>query len=244
MKFLLDSVRRVSKEGALLLPKYDFVYAFLDVADFHNWQCGEREDSIVPVEYAAFKPGHLTPQCVPVGSVEFCLEWYRQMGVASVQPLNIPAYLDAFVKRQVIRTDKLVYNGRKYFGKSMDTIKSDTTGWYYEYDGATPMFFTEAVNDISSEWRMFVCNGEVRGIKCYAGSPLITPDMGYCREIVDAVQEQRILRAYTLDLMVQQSGNTDILELHDFFACGLYGFSDPTTLRQMALLTQRRLLGI
>ena len=72
----------------------------------------------------------------------------------------------------------------------------------------------------------------------------VKPDMGYCREIVDAVQEQRILRAYTLDLMVQQSGNTDILELHDFFACGLYGFSDPTTLRQMALLAQRRLLGI
>ena len=31
--------------------------------------------------------------------------------------------------------------------------------------------------------------------------------------------------------------------LHDFFACGLYGFSDPAAIRKMAILTQRRLLG-
>ena len=52
-----------------------------------------------------------------------------------------------------------------------------------------------------------------------------------------------LAQAYTLDVAVKEDGDTDILELHDFFACGLYGFSDPTALRKMSILTQRKLLG-
>lgn len=52
-----------------------------------------------------------------------------------------------------------------------------------------------------------------------------------------------LAQAYTLDVAVKEDGDADILELHDFFACGLYGFADPTALRKMTLLTQQKFLS-
>ena len=240
MKFLLESTKRIDGTKTLLLPKYDFVYSFIDAVDFHNWQCEEEIDAAIFLE--SFSPEHLKTNCIPVGSVEFCLDWYRQMGVPSVAPLNIPEFLDPLVKRWIFRGN-FTASGTKCFGKSMTTIKSDMNGWYTEYHGCEPMQFTKEVKNICSEWRLFICDGEILGMKCYAGQAYLPPDTRYCNAVVDAVDKHSGLRAYTLDVMVLTDGTTDILELHDFFACGLYGFSNLTALRKMSILTQRKLLG-
>ena len=156
MNFLLDSGRRTSKNGAMLLPKYDFVYAFLDVVDFHNWKSEKNEDCVTFVEHADFQPEHLTSQCIPIGGIEFCSEWYRQMGIRCILPLNIPDCLDSLVRRPIIRTNNLQWNGNRYFGKSMSEIKSDKNGWYMEYHERAPMLFTQEVENISSEMA-FLC---------------------------------------------------------------------------------------
>lgn len=237
MRFLLESV----KGPAGLFPRYDFVYPFIEAVRFHNWQCGEEMDEAVFLECP--KSGYLATNCIPVGSVEFCLDWYRRMGVYTVPPLNIPECLDPLVRRRVLRTNDLKEDGTKYFGKSMTVIKSGKNGWYTEYHDNEPMLFTNEIKNICSEWRLFVCDGEILGLKCYMGQEFTPPDKKYCEAVVDAVSKNDRLRAYTLDVLVLENGDTDILELHDFFACGLYGFSDPAAIRKMAILTQRRLLG-
>lgn len=240
MRFLLQSTRRLNGDKTLLLPKYDFVYSFIEVADFHNWQCGKEMDEAVFLEHP--KSGYLATNCIPIGSMEFCLDWYRQMGVYCIPPLNIPQFLDPLVKRRIFR-GTFTASGTRYFGKPLTTIKSDRNGWYTKYHGSEAMQFTSEVKNICSEWRLFVCDGEILGLKCYAGQAFLPPDMEYCKEVVDAVDKNGGLRAYTLDMMVLAYGATDILELHDFFACGLYGFANPVALRKMAILTQRKLLG-
>ena len=125
----------------------------------------------------------------------------------------------------------------------MTVIKSEKNGWYTDYHGSEPMLFANEVKNICSEWRLFVCDGEILGLKCYAGQAFVPPDKKYCETVVNAVDKNGGFRAYTLDDLVLDNGDTDILELHDFFACGLYGFSDPAAIRKMAILTQRRLLG-
>lgn len=234
-------MKRMDDGKTLLLPKYDFVYSFIDVVDFHNWQCGEDMDTAIFLEN--FSPEHLKTNCIPIGSVEFCLEWYRKMGVASVTPLNIPSILDPLVKRKILRTNELTPDGFKYFGKSMTTIKSSNNGWYRHYQGKEPMMFTREVKNICSEWRAFVCDGEITGMKCYTRFPFSLPNIKYCNTVVSKIEKECNIRSYTLDLMVLEDGTTDILELHDFFACGLYGFSNPAALRKMSILTQRKLLG-
>ena len=236
MRFLLECI----KGPAGLLPRYDYVYAFIEAVRFHNWQCGEDMDEAVFLECP--KSEYLSTNCIPVGSVEFCLDWYRRMGVYAIPPLNIPDFLDPLVKRRIFR-GSFTAEGIRCFGKSRTAIKSDLNGWYTEYHGDEPMQFTGEVKDIRSEWRLFVCDGEILGLKCYAGQAFLPPDMEYCKSVVDAVDRNGGLRAYALDVMVLGNGDTDILELHDFFACGLYGFSDPVAIRKMAILTQRKLLG-
>lgn len=238
MKFLVEA----HKVFGHLVPAHDFGYSYLEVADYHNWTTQSRCDDVLFLENTQFPQEYLTKDCIPVGSLDFCLAWYRQMGCAPILPLNIPQFLDPFIKRDIIRTQDLANTGRQYFGKSMQKFKSDKNGLYTEYHGTVPMLFTEYVQDICSEWRVFVCNGLVEGLRCYSGTPLAVPDMGYCDSIVRAV-DANWLKSYTADLMVRKSGVTDVVELHDFFACGLYGFSDPVALRRMAILTQRKLLG-
>ena len=241
MKFLLESTKRIDGTKTLLLPKYDFVYSLIEAVDFHNWQCEEEIDTAIFLE--SFSPEHLKTNCIPVGSVEFCLDWYRQMGVPSVSPLNIPECLDPLVKRKIVRTNSLNPDGFKYFGKSMKTIKSSKNGWYERYHGEEQLIFTKEVKGVRSEWRAFVCDGEIMGMKCYIGSPFAPPDIKYCNSVIEAMEKKENIRSYTLDLMVLEDGITDVLELHDFFACGIYGFSNLTALRKMSILTQRKLLG-
>lgn len=243
MKFLLESTKRTTQNSTVMLPKNDFVYSFVEVVDYHNWQAGKENDQVEFVIAESFSKDQLTQSCVPVGSVQLCLEWYRQMGVQAIRPLNIPEELDSLSKHSIIRTDNLPYSGRRYFGKVIDHIKSEKNGWYTEYHGDEKMFFAEEVAGVCSEWRIFVCDGIIQGMKCYSGYPFIAPDMVYCNRVIKAVEKSKVARAYTLDLIVQGNGSTDILELHDFFACGLYGFSDPIAIRRMAILTQGKLLG-
>lgn len=39
--------------------------------------------------------------------------------------------------------------------------------------------------------------------------------------------------AYTLDVAITDKGDTVVLEVHDFFSCGLYGFNDYRKLPYM-----------
>lgn len=90
MQYLLESVKLMDRDAIRLIPKYDFVYAFLDVADFHNWQSGQNTDPVTFVEDTDFKLEHLHLCCIPIGGVEFCLKWYHELGCAPIHPLNIP----------------------------------------------------------------------------------------------------------------------------------------------------------
>lgn len=238
MKFLIEA----HEVFGHLVPAHDFGYSYLEVADYHNWTTQSRCDDVLFLENTQFPQECLTKDCIPVGSLDFCLAWYRQMGVYSIPPLNIPEFLEPLVKRWIFRGNFTATEGR-CFGKSMITIKSDRNGWYTEYHDSEPMQFTNEVKNICSEWRLFVCNGKILGMKCYTGQAYSPPDIGYCNAVVDVVYKHGGLRAYTLDVMVLKDGVTDILELHDFFACGLYGFSDPIAIRRMAILTQEKMLG-
>lgn len=238
MRFLIEA----RKAFGYPVPAYDFGYSFLEVADYHNLAAHEQIDDVLLLEGTNFPSGCLTKNNLPVGSVEFCLAWYTQMKSSPIHPLNIPQFLDPLVKRHIFR-GTFTASGTRCFGKSLATIKSDRNGWYTEYHGSEPMQFTNEVKNICSEWRLFVCDGKILGMKCYTGQAYFPPDIGYCNAVVDAVYKHGGLRAYTLDVMVLANGVTDILELHDFFACGLCGFADPVALRKMAILTQRKLLG-
>ena len=85
---------------------------------------------------------------------------------------------------------------------------------------------SRVVPDIVSEWRVFIdkkdMRGPVIGCECYSGDPIAFPNANRIRQFIDTYTLSPEI--YTLDVMVDKSGNTWVVECHEFFSCGLYGF--------------------
>lgn len=235
MKFMIEARSAFDFD----IPAQDFGYTAIEAALFHNWRCGAKVDSVLLCRESSISAEMLQKDIVPVGSVEFCMRWFAAMGVIP-HPLNIPVSIQHLVRRKIITTTTLENTGTLYYGKDMDVIKASRNGVYREYHGKTPMIFSELV-PAQSEWRLFVLNRMIVGIKNYAGDPLVVPDFQYCQTVADQYGKEN--PAFTLDVMIREDGQTDILELHDFFACGLYGFEDLPAIRQMLIRSCRHVLN-
>ena len=80
------------------------------------------------------------------------------------------------------------------------------------------------IDDIISEWRLFIRDGEILDIRNYLGDSFICPDKKLCSDIVKSYITNRPV--YTLDIGVRENMDLVVIEVHDFFSCGTYGFSD------------------
>ena len=75
--------------------------------------------------------------------------------------------------------------------------------------------------DIDSEWRCFVYNNELVGLQNYIGDFTLFPSIDAIKHMIKEYISSPV--AYTLDVGVNKD-NTFVIEVHDFFSCGLYGF--------------------
>lgn len=143
-------------------------------------------------------------------------------------------------------------NCNRFFVKSLDTIKDERNGFYdvipdlnngtmtcearlhegHEvhkiFDHRSFEVFTNCqvstmLDDIESEWRVFVYKGKGVDVKNYSGDPFVFPNADRIYQFIGQYTEAP--EAYTLDVAVTNKG-TWVLECHDFFSCGLYGSTD------------------
>lgn len=257
-KYLIQSTEIKGKE----VPAQDFGYTAIQVVDYYDWLY--PNEHMYNFEYVCSptlfkqKPEWLLtdantfPYCVPIGSVEFVLSWFAAMGIENVKPLNIPKELWHFCDRKIAIGKLKDFTGT-YMIKDINNIKYEYNqrvtiyptmlyGDKYHYSlHCREFFLSEWVDNVESEWRVFVFNGEIQDIRCYSGDPWKTPDKQYVQEVVDTYSQIRNT-AYTLDIMVTDK-KTEILELHDFFSCGLYGFEDFRVLPLMWRRSANFILG-
>lgn len=225
-----------------LIPAQEFGYETIKSIDYYKWwdkdsrynyslyekfsvEKKENHSNIFPQNY-------LTPEYIPVGSVEFVLEFIKQCyRVDSVTPLNIPLELYKFANRKL----KIIKNSeffdhlspdKEYFIKSATKIKGYTNFVSLSDKVHVPddLYLVSEVIDIKSEWRCFVKDGELLDIKCYSGNPFIMPSIEIIKEMIS--EYKTCPPAYTLDVCLDSNGGTSIIECHNFFSCGLYGFND------------------
>lgn len=179
---------------------------------------------------------------VPVGSIEFVEAVLETCyGIQSIIPQNIPEPLlgHEFCGRKVVPAcDAGDISGlmdgfgvNKVFIKSAERAKTDLTGIYTAADLKTNwnprgerVFVSTLVNFVS-EWRIFVFRGRIVDARPYTGNHLVAPDEGGIKKMVEAMGNT--LHAYTLDVGVTDGGETVVVEVHNFVACGLYGANIP-----------------
>lgn len=240
MKFILQRTK-----GLL----YDFQYELLRSKEYYDWWNSGKQDydrTELEIKWEDEEIENPEEYC-PVGSVEFCNSWFNNVFGKIAKPRNVPKELIKNVssRRKIYFPDdfkdenwKKMFRGEKIYVKSMDTIKAEENGLYSKTDKALDKFilgnyqFSEEA-EFLSEWRCFIYNNEIVDIKNYSGDPFIMPTKRQVKNKVEMFVNAPI--AYTLDLAIahnfgdMRGYNVEVVEVHDFFACGLYGFSDYKT---------------
>lgn len=127
----------------------------------------------------------------------------------------------------------LVANREKIFGGDAIQVTTDINVLEtkrYE-NGVPPSVMYNAGSRLVSEWRAFVFKREIVGLKHYSGRVYSVPNEDMLRHMVETYGDSQP-KAYTLDVYVAEIGGfgsekTSVMEVHDFFGCGLYGFDRP-----------------
>lgn len=209
-----------------LVPADEFGYKVIEAVEYNNWY--NRNDEYQFVFATEITDEH--KDCIPVGAVEFVLGHMKKFhGVENVKPINIPeelfTYANRFVKN-IKRADvwELLSEYGELFVKSSEKIKQFTGICNARSNLSVCDYQVSEVIDIESEWRCFVRNGRLLDIKNYSGDFALMPDMARVHEMIDSYKSAP--PAYTLDIAVTEGGETVIIEVHNFFSCGTYGFED------------------
>lgn len=214
MKFLIQTIDDKIK--------HDFSFTLLESIEFHKWLRNENIE-------VCFTGNKIQKDYIPIGSVEFVTQYIKSYYGLQIFPKNIPTELldEKWTGRNVFNgTEKDILSEK--FVKSNDKIKS-----YTEICKTAPSgnYQISDIIDIKSEWRAFVYNNKLVGLQNYSGEFDIFPNVNKIKEMISVYNSQPV--AYTLDVAITEGNDTVIIEVHDFFSCGLYGFSDHKILPYM-----------
>lgn len=185
---------------------------------------------------------------IPIGTVEFVRDYinkYFPNNTKGLIPINVPECLITYAGRYIWNIYSKedipdeIKNYNELFRKSLYTIKDENNG-FIDYDFLDPednnkligYQVSTKINDIRSEWRVFVHHNEVKQVCYYDGDPLVFPDRHRIEGMVERYARFDAPIAYTLDVCVTDY-STYVMEVHRFFSCGLYGFADYRVLPYM-----------
>lgn len=240
---------------------HDFSFHLVEAIKYQNWYHNEKlydyelHDSIENAEKASRFESKFYPliyklsikNYIPVGSVEFVLEFYEKYhSIKNIKPINIPKELmdKKFLKRYVYleRKNRIGYIIEPVFIKSIDKIKGFTdivknNNTLIE-DGN---YLVSEIINIDSEWRGFVFNNKLLDLRCYSGKFDVFPDVELVKEMVADYKSSP--RSYTIDVGVNNDQGTFLIECHQFFSCGLYGFADYRVLPQMFVSCHKEIIS-
>jgi hypothetical protein len=246
MKFLIQT-----SDGRI---EHDFAFTLLESIRFKNWLNHNDKKAEIKVKYINYietgEPDDIYPiqlkpyheKYVPVGSVEFVTDFIHHFYGLTVKPINVPEELfhPSFTQRPIINTNELNLPTGKWFVKSNDKIKSFAEVIDLKEKHVLPKGNYQVslyLTGIDSEWRAFVYNNKLVGLQNYAGDFTLFPNPELIKDMIKTYKSAPV--AYTLDVGVRKIGDyhrqTLVIEVHDFFSCGLYGFNDskyPTMLHQ------------
>lgn len=101
------------------------------------------------------------------------------------------------------------------------------------YPDETPVYVSEPVR-FRSEWRVFVAEGELLGVRPYKGSPYLPPDERTVRAMLAAfLASGEAPAAFGMDVGVVEGKGTLLVEVNEGFSLGTYGLAPPLVARML-----------
>jgi hypothetical protein len=209
--------------------EHDFSLTLIEALRYQKWMSDDptpKNYMLVDyndVEYLSGK------DIVPVGSVEFVTHYLSIFYDKTPTPRNVPSVLFPYAGRQIRNTRDVSTIQPPCYVKSNTHIKSQHNGVYKE-ELPVDKYQVSSLVEIDSEWRAFVFNQRLVGLQNYLGDFTIFPDVNKIKEIINAFNYRH--KAYTIDVWINYTG-TYLMEIHDFFSVGFYGFNDLRVIPQM-----------
>lgn len=178
----------------------------------------------------------VSPWNIVVGDIESTDTFFQKLGIPSQKALNIPEILLPFAGRKIeymtmgeFRKDTRVPifvkpNGRakSFIGGVLDNLSSKE--WMFEGVSDNTECLISEVIELVSEYRGYVINGQLMGIKHYRDDFRIFPDMGTVDMVIKSYENAP--SGYTIDFGIDDKGRTLLIECNDGWAIGNYGL-DP-----------------
>lgn len=186
-------------------------------------------------EESAFNELDLSRESVVTGEIPVMLAAFAKLGVAYVPLQYIPQGLNRFAARRIWTSTlgevrNAVASGEALFAKPLEGtpryFKGQVLRTFRDLirtancDPTMPLWCSELV-DFVSEYRVFVCEGEIVGLKHYSGDFRIFPDWPTVEEAVSSYTDRPA--GLGLDFGVTRDGRTLIVEQNDGFSLGCYG---------------------
>lgn len=106
---------------------YDFTFHLKEAVRYNNWFYNEE---LYDYELADEFYLNQYKDCIPVGSIEFVLDFYREIyDIKDIKPINIPQELNKwkYLKRYITTADNkdkiIAYDTDKFFVKDISGFK-------------------------------------------------------------------------------------------------------------------------
>lgn len=173
-----------------------------------------------------------------IGSVESTKRFFNFIGVKTPDYIGYPRELESYYKRNIklglikdlekenlpifIKPSKDVKLFTGFLLENKKTLENIST--YYDLvTDRTEVYISEPIK-IVSEYRCFVNENKLVGIKNYEGSFSHFIDVKKVNEMIEiyATNPNKPI-CYTLDVALDDKGQTILIEINDFWAIGSYG---------------------
>jgi hypothetical protein len=186
---------------------------------------------------------------IVVGSVEATKAFWNAAGIEVPNYIGYPKSLEQFYGRTIKRTrfGKITVDDLPIFIKPAYDVKLFTgfvldkratlhnIGMYYSEVNPNTAVYTSKVIDIVSEYRCFVHNNKLVGIKNYSGDFGCFPNIYTIYEMIQKYKHEAPI-SYTLDVGIIEkipNDETVLIEINDFWAIGGYGLDGKTYVRML-----------
>jgi ATP-grasp domain, R2K clade family 2 len=208
----------------------------------------EKGYAITTFEYPELATLSLDDDCLVCGGIPVVLAALKQLGVTPPELPSIPDQIAAFADR-VVGTATLgevrsrVNAGENLFVKPLPADRK-------LFPGKVMMEFRDLISttqlpdeqivvvsemvEFRSEYRVFVLDGEVLGIRYYKGDVRLFPDVTVIDRAIEAYTDSPA--AYAIDFGIVADGRTLLVETNEAYSLGCYGLPE---LRYSSLIERR-----
>lgn len=215
----------------------DFCYTIYNLIKFYNWYNNDKiEFKLITINDLDLNGKNFSvdySEYIPIGSIEFVHKYMNIYNIKIPNTINIPNELNKlkYIQRNTSYCYKSNINKFPIFIKPANELKLFTGGvvstksnldlLFPEIKDNTILFVSDVI-DIVSEYRCLVYNNELVGLQHYLGDFTIFPDIETINNMIIDYKNSPV--AYTLDVGVY-NGKTILIECHNFYSVGLYGFN-------------------